>query len=322
MPAFPPIATMYPSPQAVDREPADQAERALVSLIIDWAPLFALPSAVLALTPAWWPRWGLMWLLAVALYAACKWLTWRSASPSAAPWWKHLAYLTLWPGLDAPAFLTCRPPAEWRPTAAEWLFAAGKLLLGVALFWGARRVAPALPPLVLGWLGMAGIVFMLHFGLFHLMSCGWRSAGLDARPLMNWPVASRSLGEFWALRWNIAFRDATHRLLFRPLTTRLGGRRALVIGFVVSGLIHDLVISVPAGLGYGLPTLYFIVQGCAMFFERSPLGRRVGLGSGWRGWLYTGFIVLLPAGLLFHPPFVLRVIVPFMHALGGLPAAS
>ena len=52
-----------------------------------------------------WPRWAVMWTLAVAIYIACKWLTWRSADVRDVPLWRHAGYLLAWPGLDAPAFL-------------------------------------------------------------------------------------------------------------------------------------------------------------------------------------------------------------------------
>lgn len=77
---------------------------------------------------------------------------------------------------------------------------------------------------------MAGLIFVLHFGSFHLLSCAWRAAGVDARPLMHWPVAATSLADFWGRRWNTAFRDLTHRFLFRPLTRRLGPRAGLAAG--------------------------------------------------------------------------------------------
>ena len=128
-----------------------------------------------------------------------------------------------------------------------------------------------------GWMGMAGVVLTLHFGLFHLLSCAWRRAGVEARPLMNAPVVSESLGEFWGRRWNTAFRDLTHRFLLRPMTRRLGVRGGIAAGFVCSGLVHELVISVPAGGGYGDPTLFFAIQGIGILVERGRLGRSAGL---------------------------------------------
>jgi alginate O-acetyltransferase complex protein AlgI len=166
---------------------------------------------------------------------------------------------------------------------------------------------------------MIGIVMILHFGLFHLLSCAWRTAGVDARPLMNWPGFSVRLSEFWGRRWNTAFRDLTHRFLFRPLAKRLGARGALVVGFIASGLVHDAVISLPAGGGYGGPTLFFLIQTAGLLFERSHTAKWLGLQSGVRGWLFTMLFLVLPAPLLFHHAFVLRVIVPFMRAIGAIP---
>jgi alginate O-acetyltransferase complex protein AlgI len=165
---------------------------------------------------------------------------------------------------------------------------------------------------------MAGLIFLLHFGSFHLLSCAWRSAGVDARPLMDWPVRSKSLAEFWGRRWNTAFRDLTHRFLFGPLARRLGPRAGLAAGFLFSWVVHDLVISVPAGGGYGWPTLYFVVQGLGLLVERSAAGRTVGLGRGWRGWLFAMVVVAAPAYGLFHPPFVLNVVVPFLDVIGAV----
>jgi hypothetical protein len=284
-----------------------------------WPPLVVLPSLVVLFTPATWPRWLFMWLLAFAVFCGCKWLTWRRTPVPGLSRWRHLGYLVAWPGLDAAAFLSSRPPDEARPTRREWLFAAAKTLGGAAVFWGAGRVVPAAGELVLGWCGLVGVAFLLHFGTFHLLSCFWRSRGVDARPLMNHPWAATSVSEFWGRRWNLAFRDLTHRFLFRPLAAQLGPRWGVAAVFVFSGLVHDAVISVPAGGGYGGPTAFFLAQLLGLLAERSRAGRALGLGGGRRGWLFTAVILLAPALLLFHPPFLRNVVVPFMRALGAAP---
>jgi Membrane bound O-acyl transferase family len=283
-----------------------------------WGLIALLPVAVIFLRPPEWPPWLFMWVLAFAIFLGCKWLTWRRTLFPGTPWWRHAGYLLAWPGLDAKAFLRPRPiRALDRPTAKEWCFAGIKLLLGIVIFWGAARAVPNGRELLLGWAGMAGIVLMLHFGSFHLLSCAWRALGVEARPLMNNPLASTSVSEFWGRRWNTAFRDLTHRFLFRPLTGALGPRRAVLAGFSFSGLVHDLVISMPAGGGYGWPTLFFVIQAAAIFFERSPLGQAHGLGHGWRGRHWTMLVLVLPVCGLFHPPFVRRIVVPFMKACGA-----
>lgn len=260
-----------------------------------------------------------MWTLAVAIYAGCKWLTWRRTPVRGLPVGRHAGYLLAWPGLDAGAFLNPHPaPAPPAPTLADSLAGFGKLVIGAALLFGVARWVPAGAPYPAGWAGMVGIVMMLHFGAFHLLSCAWRRAGVDARPLMNRPLHSVSLSEFWGRRWNTAFRDLTHRFLFRPLTSRFGPRGAVLAGFVFSGVVHDVVISGPAGGGYGGPTLFFTLQGLAMLAERSAAGRRIGLGRGARGWLFTMTVLVAPAGILFHRPFVVEVVVPFMRVLGAI----
>jgi alginate O-acetyltransferase complex protein AlgI len=263
------------------------------------------------------PAWLEMWLLAIAIYAALKLFTWLEAGGRRAPLGLSLGYLIAWPGMDARAFLRGGRPVS--PVSIfEVAFAAGKLLVGLALIVTAIAAIRSDLTLLSAWTGMAGIVLALHFGLFHLLSCWWRFRGVDAVPIMHWPIASQSVGEFWSRRWNLAFRDLTHRFVFRPLARRLGGPAALWIGFLLSGLVHDAVISLPARGGYGGPTLFFLLQAAAIAIERSRAGRSAGLGNGAIGWLFTCAALVLPAPLLFHGPFQTRVVVPFLEALGSL----
>jgi hypothetical protein len=284
-----------------------------------WLPLATLPAAAVWLFPPTWPQWSLMWALALAIYFGCKWLTWRRTIVDGVAFTRSIGYLVAWPGLDAYAFLDPTPtPWPARPTWQEWAFAWSKLALGIVIFFGVARLTRADSPYFTGWIGMAGLALGLHFGLFHLLSCAWRRSGVNAAPLMNWPILSVSLSEFWGRRWNRAFRDLAHRFLFRPLTPLIGGAGALVAGFIFSGLVHDAVISIPAKGGCGGPTLFFVIQAAGLLAERSRPGRRLGLGSGWRGWLFASLLLIGPAPLLFHPPFVMRIIVPFMHAVGAI----
>ena len=98
----------------------------------------------------------------------------------------------------------------------------------------------------------------------------------------------------------------------------LGAAGAVLAGFTFSGLVHDAVISWPAGGGYGRPTAFFMLQGVGLLAERSRAGRALGLGGGARGRLFTIALVLGPAGLLFHRPFVVGVVVPFLQAMGAV----
>jgi hypothetical protein len=108
-----------------------------------------------------------------------------------------------------------------------------------------------------------------------------------------------------------------HTHFFGPLARRLGPRIALISSFLLSGAVHELVISVPARGGYGLPTLYFALQGAGVLFERSRLGRMLGLGTGLKGWCFVALIAGPPAFFLFHPIFVRNVILPMLQAIGA-----
>jgi alginate O-acetyltransferase complex protein AlgI len=266
------------------------------------------------------PRWVFMWTMACSLYACCKWLTYwpERGRIGARDRRRMLGYLLAWPGMDADAFVSATSTAVDRPSRHEWGAAGLKMLLGIVLTWVVARLAWPARPLLAGWIGMVGAVFVLHFGTFHLLSLAWRRAGVDAIPLMRSPARSTSLGEFWGRRWNTAFHELASRYTFTPLRSSIGVLGATLATFLASGLVHELVISVPAGGGYGLPTGYFMLQGLGLAGERSGLGRLLGLGRGWRGWTFTMLVTVGPAFWLFPPPFVHNVILPMLGAIGAV----
>jgi alginate O-acetyltransferase complex protein AlgI len=267
--------------------------------------------------PAAWPRWLFMWLMAGSVYFAFKVLTLSAAETAGVTTWRKWAYLFAWPGLHARRFLSADKSLAHPPRHFEWVEGAVNTFCGISLFWGAQHMIDPSSAMLLGWAGMIGTVLMLHFGSFQLLSCAWRSFGVDAPPLMKHPTRSTSLAQFWGARWNTAFRDLTHQFLFRPLAAKWGATAALVVGFVFSGVLHEFVITLPAGGGYGGPTLYFCLQAAAMLAERSRACHSFGRGRGWTGWLFAGLVLLLPAPLLFPTAFVVRIAAPFMAALGA-----
>jgi len=262
--------------------------------------------------------WLFMWILAFSIFVSLKWLTWwKTRRRIAHSSWRSAAYLLAWPGMDAESFLDLsrhiRPP----PLRA-WLWAISKTALGATLFGVIARKLPQGQPLLRGWTGMLGLILILHCGTFEIAALCWRRLGVDAVPIMSDPLRSRSLSEFWGKRWNLGFRQLSHDLIFQPLHRILGAGVAGFLVFVSSGLIHDLVISVPARGGYGLPTIYFVIEGLGVAVQRSVFGRKLGLRGNLRGWVFMAVLTVGPIFLLFHPPFVLRVIIPFMKAVHAL----
>lgn len=250
------------------------------------------------------PAWAVMWLAAAALFALAK-MT-MLARAAGLPGWRGWAWLLAWPGMETRCWRRAGAGTEAR--ALPWTAGLGAMTAGAALIWGAVRLLPQ--PLPAGWAGMIGVVLLLHFGLFRWLAGFWQRRGVAVTPIMNRPLLARGVAEFWGARWNLAFRDLARDLVARPLAKARVGRAALWAVFLVSGLLHELVISLPAGAGYGWPTLYFLWQASAIELEK-----RWRLGG--RAWvaLMTG----LPALLLFHPPFVERVVLPFLAFLGALP---
>jgi alginate O-acetyltransferase complex protein AlgI len=295
----------------------ESADPARDSQWIGWIPILVLPLAAVSFRNLL-SAWVFMWTLSFAIFVSLKWLTWwRARNDVSHPAWRSMAYLLAWPGMDADAFLDASqrvPP----PPLTSWLWATLETALGATLVWIVARSVPEGEPLLRGWTGMLGLILLLHFGSFQILALLWQLFGVKAKPIMSAPLRSTSLAEFWGKRWNLGFRQLSYELIFRPLHRSLGTAGASLLVFLVSGLIHDLVISLPARAGYGLPTAYFLLQGVGITMERTRFGKWLGVGRGVQGWLFMTVFVTGPVFLLFHPWFVQRVILPFMHAIRAL----
>jgi predicted DCC family thiol-disulfide oxidoreductase YuxK len=280
-----------------------------------WTPLIAFPIVALLVRDRVAP-WVFMWLMAAAFFFGCKWLTFsRTREQIVHVRIDHaLAYFFLWPGMDGENFLC--PPARKMPmlphARATTAVAIARILLGAVLLFGLARFAPH--PLLAGWIGMLGMILVSHFGIFALLAIVWQACGTNVRPIMDAPLKSKTLGEFWGRRWNGAFNQLAFEIVFRPVARSTGPILGAIAAFLASGLIHELVISLPARAGYGLPTAYFLLQGCGIIIQHRVPRIRHGMA----GQFVTAFIVAVPAFWLFHPPFVRNVILPFMKAIGAL----
>jgi hypothetical protein len=249
------------------------------------------------------PRWLAASVVALGLFFALKLLTLHGSTRGANAA-RIFAYLALWPGMNARTFLgSVRVP---RPEGRELAFALAKLAFGLVLVAWSVTHAFSADPLCMGWIGMLGVIFIFHFGIFHVLSWNWRRAGVDAPPLMRFPAAGRSLSEFWGVRWNTAFSTLARRFVLRPLGRRWGLATAGGAVFLMSGLIHELAISLPARGGWGGPTLYFLIQGAGVVLEKR---------TGRSGRVWTLLVTALPMPLLFHAPLIVNVVVPLFRFL-------
>ena len=290
-----------------------------ISTFWAWVPFCLFPTVAIAYQSFFPEKWVFMWVLAFAIYISCKWLTlcltWKRGFSSGIL--RSCGYLFLAPDMDAKPFMDDAPVVH-RPAPVEWITASCKFLLGICMLW---LVAPSVyesNPVLGAWVGMFGIILLLHFGSFHLVALAWRAQGIGAVPLMQSPALSTSLSAFWAERWNRGFNQLAHDLVFRVAYRRCGVAVAMLLVFLASGLVHDLVISLPAGGLFGLPTIYFMIQGIGVLIERSKKGRRMGLNRGLRGWVFMFVFTAGPAYWLFHEAFLENVMVPFLKVIHAI----
>jgi alginate O-acetyltransferase complex protein AlgI len=219
-------------------------------------------------------------------------------------------FLFAWPGVIPDYFRERQSAHEIEP--ARFLGAWARMAIGAVSIVLLAVYAPQIPAPFLGLAGVAAILLTIHLGVCDLLPWLLRWGGFAVPLLFDRPWAATSLADFWSRRWNLAFSDMNQRLLLRPVFRFFGKRSSRLVLFALSGLLHELAISFPAGAGWGLPFGYFLLNGVMVTVEE-----RFRIVS--RAWVW--FWLIAPAPWLFHEPFRRALIVPFYYWLHGLLAS-
>jgi alginate O-acetyltransferase complex protein AlgI len=209
---------------------------------------------------------------------------------------RRVALYFAWPGMDARAF-----DGPLRPDVGACQLVARGCVFAAA---GLALLAVPLDGIARAWLGVVALLMIVHLGSFDALAGLFRWNGLPVERICPDPWLSRSLTEFWGRRWNRAFHAVALDHVYRPLARRCGPTAAVAVVFLFSGLVHELVVSFPAGGGWGLPTLYFALHGALVALEKRGLLRP--------SRALTLAAVLVPLPLLFHPPFLLNCVLPLV----------
>ena len=241
-------------------------------------------------------------IYSLKLYAL---LTRRSPGPRAG----LAAFLLAWPGVLPACFLERR--GGQAIDAPQFLCAWARIFAGAGCIVLLAVFTPDIPEAILGFAGVAALLLTIHLGVCGLLPWLLRWAGFSVPLLFDRPWAARTLAEFWSRRWNTAFIEMNQRLFLRPLRRRLGPGATRFALFALSGLLHELALSFPAGAGWGLPLAYFLLQGALVWVEQ-----RLRIVS--RAW--TWLCLIAPAPWLFHEPFRRALIFPFYRWLHRLVA--
>ena len=229
--------------------------------------------------------------ICLVLLAGMKALVYR-AWGGTLPWGRYLVFALGWFGMDPGSFRKRREGLSWRGDLAWGLGLMVVGTLGAWLVWKMewRQILVMFFPMSLGF----------HFGALRVLKGGLRRAGFPVRTLFPNVLRARGLGDFWSLRWNVGYSQMMQRVVGRPVE-RLWGRGGGVMAvFLVSGLLHELAITLPVKAGYGLPTLYFGMHGLLVILE----------AKGGRSFGKVGalLLVVVPLGFLFPPEFQREVI--------------
>lgn len=140
--------------------------------------------------------------------------------------------------------------------------------------------------------GLMDFVTQLHRVFYAL-------GGLDVPPNQRRPILSRTVREFWGVRWNRLVSEWLGQFAFQPFNRRGWTKLGILATFVVSAAIHFWLAIVPLDFKSALSMAsYFILHGGIVLAELRlrPRGWPVAAARAW-----TLFAVAGPSPLLYEP---------------------
>jgi hypothetical protein len=229
------------------------------------------------------------------------------------------AFALGWFGMRPALFETFPAPSQRLPYATIAMRGISRIALGMVLVYLSAVIETTNTSIMIiaDLALLVGISFILHFGILNLSTAYWRWWGVNVKELFRSPYKSRSLNEFWGKRWNMAFSEMTTLIAYRPLKFKIGKTAAMIISFLLSGVLHEIAISLPVKAGYGLPMLYFALHGILMYTEEKSAFVQKILASKILSHLWVLGWLILPIHLLFHPAFMEGVLKPLRALLLG-----
>jgi len=277
----------------------------------------AITDAVTVREPAVWR----MWLLVGVLFLGMKSIVVATVDWKVMGFAAWLRFACLWFGMRPDVFEhgegRAGPAHDAIPMATRGAarVVAGMLLMTVGastIRQGVQAVMPALAMPVATIAVLAGFSIAMHFGVMDVVTGYWRLHGYSrCRAMFRQPWKATSLRDFWGVRWNAAFTEMTAITVVRPLQERLGPAGAMMAGFAVSGLLHEVALSLPVHAGPGHPTAYFLIQGALVAVEDRL--RRAGVLARVPASVRSAAVlvcVIAPTPILLTRPFLAQIVWP------------
>ncbi|MEY2411096.1 MAG: hypothetical protein QOF48_3766 [Verrucomicrobiota bacterium] len=221
-----------------------------------------------------WLSFSPDWRMAVAFVVAMPSLILvlkiiSTAQKRPATGWNLFFWLSFLPSVESLRRVQRAGPAEKRGAFARFAIVVATALLAyvacaqIASATGASGIA-------LGWLG-APLFWLMTEVLGSLLQLLTLSSGW-LLPLPHGNIfVSRHLADFWGRRWDVWMSDWFRQVIFLPL--RRHPVRAMMIVFVISGIIHELVLNlglwvVTGHNRFGSMMAYFGIQAVGMLVDR------------------------------------------------------
>ncbi len=205
---------------------------------------------------------------------------------------RWVLFSCFWFGMD-PAEFKLRKVVEWK---SHGLVGGLCLILGLVGVWMSYKFDVKNAAILFICMSMG-----FHFGVLRIMTAFWRWWGFPVRVLFRNPLELSGFRDFWGKRWNLGYSHMMARSVKKPLTPILGEKWSMLAVFLVSGLIHELAITVPVGAGYGWPTLFFMLQGGICVMEKR--------GS-WMMAFLCWVLLIIGIPFLFGEKFLEEIILP------------